>query len=509
MRTHATLAGSLLNLGMALLLLCGHDAGSARAGDAVTPKDEVARGKELFLREWLPNDARAHGGDGLGPTYNDSSCVACHNMGAPGGAGPSNKDVPILSAFPSTPDGQGGSGIVGMFGRLAPKKKATATATDAEKAAAPAPAPDVEGLARLHLGFRSTRSVIVHRYGTDPFYQEWRQVLLAPTGTAPRSRVPHLSKQDAVQAEIAEVRLEAQATSTAFRVPKEVSGFQLVLSRRNTPPLFGTGLIDAVSDAAIETGAEKPDPNFPETRGRVSRLKDGKIGRFGWKGQMSNLQEFVLTACSVELGLEVPGHSQGSIPNAPAYRPPGLDLDASECASLVSFVRNLSAPLRREPANPREASAIRTGEEAFQAVGCAACHVPKLGDVGNLYSDLLLHDMGETLSDSGAYGVFVNDVPLAEAGKGSKEDAKGHADSKKPEGAERREWRTPPLWGFRDSGPYLHDGRAENLEQAIAFHEGQAARSAQQFFLLPPKQRQKIEAFLKSLTAPSETAPRT
>jgi CxxC motif-containing protein (DUF1111 family) len=504
MRTYSTLAGSLPKLGMALLLLYGHDAASARAGEAGTSKDEVAKGKELFLREWLPNDARAHGGDGLGPTFNDSSCVACHNMGAPGGAGPSNKDVPILTAFPSTstPDGQGGSGFIGMSGRLATRKKAPAP--DAEKAATPPPAPDVEGLARLHLGFRSTRSVIVHRYGTDPFYQEWRQVLLAPTGTSPRSRVPHPSKQDAVQSEIADLRMEAQATSAAFRVPKEVSGFQLVLSRRNTPPLFGTGLIDAVSDAAIEAGAEKPDPNYPETRGRVSRLKDGKIGRFGWKGQTSDLREFVLTACSVELGLEVPGHSQGAIPNAPAYRPPGLDLDDSECASLVAYVRNLSSPLKREPANPREASTIRTGEEAFQAVGCAACHVPKLGDVQNLYSDLLLHDMGETLSDSGAYGVFVNDVPLADAKKGSGDDAKGLADSKKPEGAERREWRTPPLWGFRDSGPYLHDGRAENLEQAVAFHEGQAARSAQQFFLLPPKQRQKIEAFLKSLTAPSE-----
>jgi cytochrome c peroxidase len=41
-----------------------------------------------------------------------------------------------------------------------------------------------------------------------------------------------------------------------------------------------------------------------------------------------------------------------------------------------------------------------------------------------------------------------------------------------------QEWRTPPLWGFRDSGPYLHDGRAKNLEEAVAFHDGQAANSA-------------------------------
>ncbi len=45
-------------------------------------------GEELFEREWKPNDPRCHGGDGLGPMYNETSCVACHGQGSPGGAGP-------------------------------------------------------------------------------------------------------------------------------------------------------------------------------------------------------------------------------------------------------------------------------------------------------------------------------------------------------------------------------------------------------------------------------------
>src|SRR6185312_8422808 len=48
--------------------------------------------------------------------------------------------------------------------------------------------------------------------------------------------------------------------------------------------------------------------------------------------------------------------------------------------------------------------------------------------------------------------------------------------------ASRFEWRTPPLWGFRDSGPYLHDGRADTIDQAIALHGGEAANVAQKFF---------------------------
>ena len=50
--------------------------------------------------------------------------------------------------------------------------------------------------------------------------------------------------------------------------------------------------------------------------------------------------------------------------------------------------------------------------------------------------------------------------------------------------AGRQEWRTPPLWGFRDSGPYLHDGRADNLEQSVALHGGQGQASAAAFFTL-------------------------
>src|SRR5205807_1106855 len=67
---------------------------------AAAAKEASADGRELFSREWLPNDTRAHGGDGLGPVFNDSSCVACHNQGGIGGGGAASKNVDIVSAFP-------------------------------------------------------------------------------------------------------------------------------------------------------------------------------------------------------------------------------------------------------------------------------------------------------------------------------------------------------------------------------------------------------------------------
>ena len=78
--------------------------GIAAAADAPA-EDPIRQGSELFHREWVKGDARSHGGDGLGPVFNDSSCVACHNAGASGGAGPASKNVDIISAVSTRPTG--------------------------------------------------------------------------------------------------------------------------------------------------------------------------------------------------------------------------------------------------------------------------------------------------------------------------------------------------------------------------------------------------------------------
>ena len=105
----ASLVGTVL-LGFASL-----GGGGLRADDAARPPSgRAGQGRELFEREWLPGDSRTHGGDGLGPVYNDSSCVACHNLGGNGGAGPASKNVNILSASPNgahgPADGPAGGG---------------------------------------------------------------------------------------------------------------------------------------------------------------------------------------------------------------------------------------------------------------------------------------------------------------------------------------------------------------------------------------------------------------
>ena len=389
----------------------------ARANAGPVTRDELKRGEMLFTKEWMPDDPLCRGGDGLGPVYNDTSCVACHGLGAPGGAGPESKNVVLVTATPNN------------CGRLDP-------------------------LDQVLPGFRGSRSAVLHRFGVEPEYASWRTHFSNPAQPAAHKAAP-TPGSDPVQNRI---RAFKERTAPDRRLRERsgslpsANGFNLSLAERNTPALFGAGRIDDIaSEVLVAVAACQP----AEVKGRVGRTKEGRIGRFGWKAQLPSLHEFVRGACANELGLEVPGHSQAASPLAPLTKAKGLDLTEADCDALVSYVRALPAPVVVDPAGPLGSEQLRAGRRLFADLECTACHMPTLGEVRGIYSDLLLHDMGQSLSDSGStYGIDGPDTP---------------------EGPKPREWRTPPLWGYRDSGPYMHDGRAQSLEEAVALHEGQGA----------------------------------
>ena len=361
-----------------------------------------------------------------------------------------------------------------------------------------------EKLAEFHPGFKTSSSVVLHRFGTNPDYASWRSRLTRSGG------VPAPVRFAGTQGDMRQLQREIQFAANTVRrtMPTRLGATTIVPSERNTTPLFGAGLIEAIPAREISALASEQarQSDFPEIHGRACRLKDGRIGRFGWKGQMASLDDFVLNACAVELGLEVPGHAQTPDPLAPEAKAKGLDLTARECAALTAYVANLPAPVERTAAGEQETTRIARGRDLFASTGCATCHRPVLGDVAGIYSDLLLHNMGPSLGDSGAYGVNVPDsseevqpsvLPLvvdATLPNGGREAIVG---------AKRQEWRTPPLWGLRDSGPYLHDGRAATLEQAIALHGGEGQKTAQRFFTLSRDERSRLMTFLKSLVAPT------
>jgi CxxC motif-containing protein (DUF1111 family) len=504
-REHYPVVGVLLGISAAGLLAfaCPAAHGAEKASEKL-----LAQGRELFLREWVPDDRRSHAGDGLGPLFNGNSCTECHHLGGVGGAGSNDTNVSLLSAFIVRRENQEtkdffdwslviGDWILGLRHQ---------------------PQLDRAKLAELHPAFRTSNSVAVHRFSTSEEYAKWRKEFSA----SPTDKI----------ADRELVGLDEFGTDHDKSVGKVTVKF--VGSQRNTPALFGVGLIDAIPERVLAgvaaeqaklasrqranslTLSDRPrlsemgisDSDLLPVTGRVSKLKDGRAGRFGWKGQVASLREFTLQACAVELGLEVPAVAQSPPPWKKDYKAPGLDLSAAQCDALIAFVAALPRPKERKPETDPHTAEIANGRKLFGEIGCADCHRPKLGAVEGIYSDLLLHDMGDELSDNGFYGASV----LADSGEGKVEpipelvlDAP-QPDPKKEKppkfGAAPREWRTPPLWGFRDSAPYLHDGRANSLAEAVAQHQGEGLESSIRFSELSLQQRRQVELFLKSLTAP-------
>ena len=271
------------------------------------------------------------------------------------------------------------------------------------------------------------------------------------------------------------------------QIPPEAN----VIARRISIPLFGAGLVEAIPDETI-LGLEDPeDRNADGVRGRAARIRDvatgrQRVGRFGWKAQQATLLAFSADAYRNEMGI-----TNDLFPEEVA---PGLDAetlrrcdpasDPEDVRDRVTGLRGIDnfeaflkllAPPARGPIDDR----VRRGEQVFAGIGCAACHLPALvtGPSPNplfdrktvpLFSDLLLHDIG--------------------TGDGIEQEA-----------ALGEEIRTPALWGLRFRRPFLHDGSAATVEDAIRSHDNEASRVRERFLALDPPDRDNLLAFLRSL----------
>lgn len=262
-----------------------------------------------------------------------------------------------------------------------------------------------------------------------------------------------------------------------------------VVSQRESTALFGLGLIEAIPDDTIRAGAMRPKPDGVAGRAAVIRdVASGemRVGRFGWKAQQATVLAFSGDAYRNEMGVTNRFFPTENAPNGDFSRiaalvGPGVD-DVVDPATgrgdidLVADFMRLLAPPPRGPVN----ASVQAGEALFTQIGCAACHTPSMatgtnpvaalsGKLVNLYSDLLLHDMG-ALNDGIAQ-----------------------------DGARANEMKTPPLWGLRFTAPYLHDGRATTVDQAARAHDGEARVARNRYIGLAPALRQQVIDFLNSL----------
>ncbi len=382
-----------------------------------SPSETVLElGRETFEHVWTENDPLADDGDGLGPVFNERSCVACHFQGGVGGGGTNEFNVTSFEVV--------------------------ATET------------------------RPTRaSGVIHADAVRPEDKET----------------------------FADLRREYPVENGNFSTALD----PLRVAEINSPPLFGLGLVEDISDWTIRQNAMSRSfgrigkefrGDFEGTpSGRALEVRGG-VGKFGWKSQFASLDEFVATACAVELGLSNPVRRQDE-PHAHAEdTDAAYDIDHRRLRALVAFVRSLPRPEQILPTSPNERAIVEQGERIFASVGCADCHTPDLGGVEGLYSDLLLHSL---IDPDESVPPYYGPVPLPPP----------------PYVAELKEWKTPPLWGVADSAPYMHDGSAATLEAAVQQHGGNARHVRARFNNLSQDDRQRVFAFLKTLRAPQSALP--
>jgi len=402
------------------------------------------------------SNANAQQGNGLGPRFNSDSCVSCHAQPNAGGSSPAANPLPSVAGADNA-----ANTIPWFIVANGPVREARFIQSNG--------VPD----GGVHNLFVVTGRTDVSSSCTIT------QPTFTPAGNP--------------------VTGQGGNPNIIFRIPT---------------PVFGAGLIEAIPDSAILANMLNNQANNARVgvRGHANSVQggtvnlsanDGTITRFGWKAQNKSLLMFAGEAYNVEMGIsnqlfpqerDETASCQGgnATPNDTDNFP--LTVTANPATAVLSDIEAFADFMRMlAPATPAPPTpSTINGRALFVSVGCAACHTPSFttgtaiasgssimpsaalsGQQVNLYSDLLVHHMGQGLADGITQGAAGPD-----------------------------EFRSAPLWGLGQRVYFLHDGRTNNLLVAIEAHASPGSEAntvIQQFNALSGGQQQDILNFLRSL----------
>ncbi|MGA2563512.1 MAG: di-heme oxidoredictase family protein [Steroidobacteraceae bacterium] len=399
------------------------NAGNPPAWRALTPAEQrlFDLGDAVFNTPFVPAGAPGAGRrSGLGPLFNAAACDQCHNEGAHGrgplGDGPAPAAVVIeLQTMVGAERSEAGDP---SYGHVLNTQAVAGVASEAE--------------------------VLIHYDSREGHYAD---------GTRWNLRVP---------------RYELSGLHYGPLEPTTV------LEPRIAPPLFGLGLLEAVSG---------PDMHSPPGT--------AEAGHFNWQGTAHSILEQTTRAFSREMGLTTSVLPRDDCTLAQvacgqlsaAASVPEVQEELLQALLAFEHWVAVPTPLPTGAVVPPPGSA-----ELFAVLGCPACHQSQLQvtletplegrreQVIAPYTDLRLHDLGRALDDRTVAGRPV-----------------------------LSRWRTTPLWGlgYRLRHPialtFLHDGRARSVDEAILWHEGEALRAREAYIKLNAVEREKLLQFLSSL----------
>jgi len=430
----------------------GVRSGAAGAGD---PLDGLTPTQQEVFKAGR-DDFREEDGikSGLGPRFNLDSCAGCHAAPAIGGSSPSiNPQVALATAF-------GAKNVVPSF-------------------------------IKLNGPVREAR----FKYKADGSRDGGVHALFVISGRNETGPAAPPEPGDASGCTITQESFEPQVAhnNVIFRIPT---------------PVFGLGLIESIPDYVIVANQQATAsarsalgilgrPNFTLPTPNPNRNgNDGTIARFGWKAQNKSLLMFAGEAYNVEQGIsnelfpqereENPSCQFASVPNDTT------NMDGTSAADMLNGIQKFAFFMKflAAPTPGPTSDSTNNGKKLFATTGCALCHTPTLktgpseytglsGKDVNLFSDLMLHGMGPGLADDILQG-----------------NARGD------------EFRTAPLWGLGQRIFFLHDGRTNDLKEAILAHRSPAssrfsASEANQvigrYLSLGESQKQDLLNFLRSL----------
>jgi len=424
-----------------------HNAFSLPQGNlSMSKRLDFSVGNSFFRNPWVIAPSSTDARDGLGSLFNTNSCQGCHIKDGRG--------------HPPQP----GESSISLFLRLA------------------MPADSVKDAEMLKK----------HGFVPHPVYGSQLQTAAIP-GFKPEAELVIDWKE---RVDTLDDGTRVILREPDYRIDNPQYGalpVDLLISPRVAPPMIGLGLLAHISEGDILASADQDDANNDGISGKANRVWDraketSVLGRFGLKASEPSIMQQSMGAFAGDMGLT---STLVSITDCTPTQgcddaPHGGEPEVSdEIAGFIDFyASSLAVPARRNMTDPE----VMAGAKLFNQSACAACHTPRhvtgdapgRPDLSNQtiwpYTDLLLHDMGPGLADG--RGEFL---------------------------ADGSEWRTSPLWGLglaqqvNPRAGFLHDGRAETLEQAILWHDGEAKESADSYRAMSIAERTSLVRFLESL----------
>jgi hypothetical protein len=251
--------------------------------------------------------------------------------------------------------------------------------------------------------------------------------------------------------------------------------------------------------------------------------QDLVVKPFGWKGRTASLRRFVEGGFQVHFGMASqaliakncgPTPIPNTVGNGPDCHDPDMDgvvdeILEGQLTAMALYPALLQAPTRNNPSDPNAFMRAQAGETLFTSTGCASCHTP------TLVLNSTVHLEAPDLSGGAPFAVDLvldgRQPQLSKASNGTVtvplfSDLKRHdmgasnADSKATFGVAPSVFITRPIWGVAASPPYMHDGRAPTLRDAILAHDGEGGQARSNFSALAADDQAKLIEFLQTLS---------